>query len=169
MNRFEDVWEIYTEAFPVDERRSRISQCRIMNNTRYQIIPYLREGQLIGFMGLWKLPSFVFLEHFAIKKAFRGLGYGTEMLKELLILHGERVILEVEPPENHVAQSRISFYERHGFSLNTYKYIQPPYEDGQRALPLFLMSYPKSLAKEAFDGIVGELYQFVYEVSADKV
>lgn len=165
MNNFEEIWEIYMEAFPIDERRSRIKQWRLLDNLQYKMKPYVKEGQLIGFMGIWELPLFTFIEHFAIKKEFRGSGYGTEMLKELLKSSGSGIILEVEPPENKVAQDRIAFYQRHGFVLNTYDYVQPPYEDGQKYLPLLLMSFPEMLIKEAFDEAVEMIYKFVYEIS----
>jgi GNAT superfamily N-acetyltransferase len=168
MNSFEEIWEIYVEAFPIDERRSRESQWRLFNTAQYKIIPYKKERCLIGFMGIWEFSSFTFVEHFAIKKEFRGSGYGTEMLKELLKDCDHRIILEVEPPEGEIAQKRIGFYQRHGFFLNPYEYIQPPYEDGQNPLPLLLMSFPEPLTRKAFDEAEEMIYRFVYEISADK-
>ena len=164
MNSFEEIWEIYVEAFPIDERRSRQSQWRLFNTAQYKIVPYHKNKCLVGFMGIWEFSRFTFIEHFAVKKEFRGSGYGTEMLNELLKDDNRKIILEVEPPEDEIAQRRIGFYQRNGFFLNPYAYVQPPYEDGQNPLTLLLMSFPNPLTREAFDETEKMIYKFVYGI-----
>lgn len=75
------------------------------------------------------------------------------------------IILEAEPPDqSDIAARRVRFYERLGFALNKYKYLQPPYSSGEHPLPLSIMSYPDALPCDKFLKIRNELYRGAYEV-----
>lgn len=49
-----------------------------------------------------------------------------------------------------IAKQRICFYERLGFHVNPFEYVQPPLHKGQDDLSLKIMSYPKLLTNEGF-------------------
>lgn len=46
-------------------------------------------------------------------------------MEEYIRQSGKPVLLEVEPPLGEMEQRRIGFYERLGFHLNPYAYVQP--------------------------------------------
>lgn len=75
------------------------------------------------------------------------------------------IVLEVEPPDTDMAQRRISFYERLGFHLNPFEYMQPPLQKGQPELSLKIMSYPQTLTDAEFALYKETLYSKVYKVS----
>ena len=73
-------------------------------------------------------------------------------------------MLEVEPPNGVLEQRRIGFYERLGFHLTPFDYVQPPLREGQADLPLRIMVYPKPLQDEEFNLFKEILYTEVYKV-----
>ena len=76
-----------------------------------------------------------------------------------------RICLEVEFPDNEISRRRIGFYERNGFVLNNYPYIQPPISEGRNPVPLKIMTTDKGITEEQFNKIRALLYKYVYNVS----
>ncbi|MMZ64037.1 hypothetical protein D1872_263320 [compost metagenome] len=76
------------------------------------------------------------------------------------------IILEVEPPEEEMARRRIGFYERLGFCLNAFDYVQPPLRQNAEELKLLIMSYPSPLTLQQFKDYRPILYREVYGVEA---
>ncbi|AZS15605.1 hypothetical protein [Paenibacillus lutimineralis] len=74
------------------------------------------------------------------------------------------LILEVELPDTSLSQRRIKFYERLGFYINPYDYVQPALS-GQAAIPLKMMSYPEPLTPKQFANVKSVLYSKVYKVA----
>ena len=159
MEEFSKFWEIYDSSFPEDEKRDKQTQRRLLSNNKYKIIPYYNNGQMVGFAALWMLGDIVFLEHLAIKKEFRGRGYGTKILKDIKKKYPGRVVLEVEPPKDETAIRRIKFYKKAGFHFNEHHYVQPPLGRRKKPVPLKIMSYPKPVPKEKFDHLVRYISQ----------
>ncbi len=162
MKDFDKIWTIYEEAFPSIERRDRESQNRLMKNTNYQIKVYYENDNLIGFIFYWDLQDFLFIEHLAVDKVYRGRGYGKKMMKEMLSLSNRNIILEVEFPKDELSQSRIEFYSSLGFSLNRTKYFQPSYGKDKGEIPLLLMSYPNLIPSDEEKNIVNKIHNSVY-------
>jgi GNAT superfamily N-acetyltransferase len=100
-------------------------------------------------------------ERLAIKKELRGKGYGSKAIERLISKY-PKIVLEVEKPDTCNARRRISFYERLGFILNLYPYLQPPYNPRMHPVPLFLMSFPHKLNKGEFRQTKDILYERVY-------
>lgn len=164
--RFNEMWEIYEQAFPKEERRSYEQQWKLFKKGHYKVLPcYIRKNdEMAGFITLWNLPAFTFVEHLAIKSDYRNQGLGAKLVKTVQDSSAKPIILEVEPPKTKIAQRRISFYERAGFYLNDYSYEQPPYEQGGNPVSLKLMSYPAPLDSKQFKGVQKSLYTIVYAV-----
>jgi hypothetical protein len=160
---FEVFWSIYCDSFPPEERRSRESQQRIMEDDRYLLVEIEYECRHVGFLASWDLGSFVFGEHFAMDAACRGTGIGTDFLRRFMDSLTKPLIIEVEPPHDAISERRIAFYQRLGLKLNSHEYLQPPYEKGQRALSLKLMSYPGYLTEAEFNEALDKLYRVVYK------
>ena len=157
---FKEIWKIYEYSFPKDERRTLEKQTQTFKKTEYKLFA-VYEAELIGFIAIWEFEEFRFIEHIAIKKEQRNKGLGTKLMKEFL--DSKIVVLEVERPNTEIDKRRIEFYKRLGFKLNTYDYIQPPYEEGKNPVPLYLMTHPKEITEQEFSKMKEKLFKTVYE------
>ena len=162
---FTRIYEILEYSFPKSERRSAEEHFSEFERSTFRSM-VLEDGAILGFMNFWMLDGFIYLEHFAVAKEMRGQGLGAQLMDELKSLaDGQPIILEAEPPDlNDIAARRVRFYERLGFALNGYKYLQPPYSKGEQPLPLCIMSCPDKLSRDRFLRIRDELYRSAYEV-----
>jgi len=160
---FSKFWEIYDSSFPEDEKRDIQTQRKLLSNNKYKIILYdNKNGEMVGFVALWMLGDIVFLEHLAIKKEFRGRGYGTKILKDIKQKFPGKVVLEVEPPKDETTIRRIKFYKKAGFHFNEHHYVQPPLGRKKKPVPLKIMSYPKPVPQEKFDYLVRYLHKNIH-------
>ena len=144
--RFNQAWQLYQKAFPIDERRQLALQKVILDNDRYLFNAIIMDDEFVGILLLWHLDTYLYLEHFAISEKDRGGGIGQMAMKKLVDETDGQIILEVEPPSSAINKRRIGFYERLGFRLNHHEYHQPPLRKGGCAVQLLLMSQPKALA-----------------------
>ena len=160
---FDTFWAIYCEAFPADERRSRESQEKVMAHERYSIIPLEHDGKTVGFITCWDLDHFMFGEHFAVDAEYRGSGIGEECLKRFLLSLSKPFIAEVEFQRDSFSARRIAFYERLGLKLNGYDYLQPPYEEDQKPVPMKIMSFPELLSPAEFEDTKASIHRIVYQ------
>jgi len=153
------IYQSYCASFPEDERRGEAQFWDLFDNEYAQIVSIVKEEKNIGYLILWELSEFVFVEHFEIFSQFRGQNFGSEVLAHLIQKHGE-LILETEPLElNTIAERRVKFYERNGFSILKKDYIQPSYGDGKNALNLFLMG---TFSPEDLEKSIAEIYEIIY-------
>lgn len=158
----EELWEIYQNSFPENERRTLKQQKKIMNNRRYTVIPYLNRDEAIGFLAYWDLSDFIFIEHFAFSSKARGKGFGSKYLKRFLKKVDKPVVLEVEPVTDNITFRRICFYNKLGFKLNEYDYCQPAFEKDKQPVILQLMTHNKKLKYKEFQFVKGKLYRDIY-------
>ena len=125
---FDSVWEIMEESFPRDERRSREAQRKILDVSWYHLYGYRAHGEPMAFLAVWEFDTFLFVEHFAVRKSCRNGGLGAVLLTQLTTQSRKPVILEVELPTGELEARRIAFYERNGYvcekrQMNFKKYI----------------------------------------------
>ena len=74
------------------------------------------------------------------------------------------MVLEAEPYDSgELAKRRIAFYERQGFVVNEYEYIQPAIAKGEEPIPLIIMSSPRALSKTEYEAIRDAIYREVYD------
>lgn len=177
-DEFEQVFAIMERSFPLEEYRTYEEQKQLLRDPRYHIytvhaaVDQKTENDkdenpdthkaIQAFLAVWQLETFTFVEHFASDPALRGRGIGKVVLQEAARLFSGRICLEVELPETDLAKRRIAFYERNGFYLNLYSYVQPPLRKGKKELPLMLMTYGSGVSKEKFEIIRDTLYRDVY-------
>jgi len=164
LKNFEKAWMLYQEAFPEDERRSLSDQIELMENNIYNFKFLCDNGEFTGFIAYWELEDFTYIDHFAIEKKRRGRGLGKKALADFLSRQSRNVVLEVEKAKDRIAKKRIAFYERLGFFLNEYDYLQPAYSIDKRPVPLLIMSFPSRLDKKDFDAVKRILYRDVYSI-----
>ena len=100
---------------------------------------YTLNTKPIGLLTTWTFDSFTYIEHFALSPEVRGRGYGSEALAMLIARTEQPLILETEPPTDELTRRRIGFYERSGFTLYDYPYVQPAYTADSQPVPLCLM------------------------------
>lgn len=132
---------LYISSFPPEERRP---WSQIADAASEPCLYGLYTGEYIfaGIITVWKFNDFAYVEHFAVDPTKRGGGIGAQAIGELKHMLQLPVVLEVEPLDHPdpMASRRITFYERCGFTLLDYPYIQPPYAPGLPSVPLCLMT-----------------------------
>ena len=161
--KFNQIFTLMQQSFPREEFRDYSGQKSLLQNSNYHITTKLnQDNKIIAFMSTWNFPTFVFVEHFAVDQSMRGHGIGSTMLKEFLAQTSKNIILEVEPAHDAISTKRIKFYERFGFLLNEYNYIQPPLRKDSQYIELKIMSYPKKLYFNDFQKIKNILYSEIY-------
>ncbi len=159
---FPTVYEKMSAAFPYEERRDYIDQQECMNDKRFCFFEIYDNEAAVGFISLWKLSGFVFIEHIAIDPDKRSGGYGSKAIELVKELYKKPVILEAEAPETEQQVKRIKFYDRLGFKVNDYPYEQPSYHGGE-GVPLLILSYPELLSDDEFQSFMTETRNSAYK------
>jgi len=154
--------QIYESSFPEDERREWVQFIDLLHNSQFKLYEIYIQKKFIGFISVWDLMEFSFIEHFAFRVTEQGKGYGTQTLNRVLSMNSQPVILEVEEPFTATARKRISFYERLNFSVNNQSYFQPPYSPNKNSVKMLLMSYPTKIEPEYFERIKTQIHTLVY-------
>ena len=139
---------IYSEMernFVPEELREYDFAREAMEHPAFTVYHIEENGDRVGFMTVWELEGFAYLEHFAVYDKYKNQGLGSRALG-LLKDRCERIVLEAEPPEDELKARRIAFYERNGFYANDHFYLQPPYRRAdEERVRLVLMSCPAPL------------------------
>ena len=157
---FDAVYREMEKNFIREERRDREAARALLSEPRYDFFHVEDEGERVGFVTLWHLENTVFVEHFVTYDTFRNKGVGKRVLELLAATYGT-MVLEAEHPETEMAARRLAFYGRCGFHRNDIPYIQPPYREGDKGVPLVLLSYPNPLDDP--EATARELYRSVYK------
>lgn len=161
------IKEIYFNSFPPEERRSwdSINHLLSQNNSPYNIYIILCDGEVAGFISWWQFLDFCYIEHFAIKQSMREMGIGAKAITQFAETRNSLVVLEVELPNSgEMAQRRIAFYTRNGFTAHPhFEYIQPPYGNGLPSVPLMLMT-ANTPSHIDLNNISQQLHSVVYGV-----
>ena len=156
---FNEVYARIEESFPICERRSFTEAKEVLKEKEYTLFHIEDKDKRIGFISVWNLDGFWFIEHFAIYPEFRNCGFGSRVL-DFAKDEFKTLVLEAEPNVTEIAKRRLDFYKRNGFCQNPFKYMQPAYREGEDDVELVLLSFPNTLT----DGerIVKEIYKKVY-------
>ncbi|CAH0291947.1 GNAT family N-acetyltransferase [Chryseobacterium sp. Bi04] len=158
-DRVQEIYNSYTSTFPVDEQRDREQFLDLFSNPQTKIMSVFHESEAIGYLILWKMSSFVFVEHFEVFETFRSKKLGSHIIEHLLETY-PKIILEIEPADlSEDAQRRYSFYQRNSFSLIDNSHIQPSYGEGKQSLHLWLLA---NYAPENVDELKNEICDIVY-------
>lgn len=134
------IFTTYESTFPEDERRNENQFLALLDNPDSFIFTVKNDETQVGYVILWKLIDCYYLEHFEVFEEFRNLKLGSQILAELKEKFGN-IVLESEPSHlDEMAQRRINFYLRNGFSVISEEYIQPSYGLGKNSMNLFVLS-----------------------------
>ena len=145
----EEAWKIYEASFPSIERRRREDHNEAMKSETFYPMVILEQGTVIGILFYWKWEGCTYVEHLAFGEAFRGQGYGSQVLKDFC-QREQPIVLEIEPPDEAIAIKRLHFYERLGFCLNPHFHLNLPYRQNLGTHVLRVMSYKEQLSEEEY-------------------
>lgn len=145
---WESCIQLYTKAFPANERREPDELLKVQGTEGYKIQAIIVDNVFAGFIESWMFFDFIFLEHIAILPEKQGQGIGTQVMLELSD-QPVPVILEAEPPTEFTSESRIKFYRNCGFAPVNIDYTQPPYYPGKSSVPMVLLSNKPVTKKDA--------------------
>ena len=107
--------------------------------------------------------SLLYGEHFAIEPLLRKKNIGGQAIEDIIEVLGKPLIIEVEPEgSTSMAERRIGFYKRHGLKLSTRPYLQPPYRENDKSIPLRLMTTDAVFLEENYQTIVRTIHKEVY-------
>lgn len=164
-HEFDMVFSLMEKSFPEDEYRPYEEQKALLLDKRYSIyvLPDSNGEEVKAFIAVWRIADFAFLEHFAVNPNYRNQGLGALILKDIKELFACQICLEVELPQTDFAIRRIGFYERNGFFLNHYAYMQPPISGGRHEIPLWVMTSGQAIAEERFEYLKKTIYREVYK------
>ncbi len=164
---FPSVYEKMKAAFPLEERRDYIDQMECLKDERFNFFEITENNSAVGFIAIWNLDGFVFLEHLAIDEDKRSGGFGTKAVELLKATYNKPVILEAEAPVTEQQIKRIAFYDRLGFKVNDFDYEQPSYHGGE-GVPLKILSFPELLTKEEFENFIKKTRNSAYKSGSPK-
>lgn len=160
---FDKFYKLMKKSFPSDEYRAYEEQKNLLDIPYYKAYTlYMPNNDIKAFITVWEFEDFAYIEHFAVNPKYRNKGVGSGLLGEITEKYDSLVCLEVELPETKMAGRRIGFYERNGFSLNTYPYIQPSMGEGKSTVPLLIMTTHGKIDSKTFEKIRDTLYKYVY-------
>lgn len=156
---------LYLTSFPEDERRETAlwqkMVCMHPHMTTYTI---LYKESFAGFFTFWNFHNFIYGEHFAVDPLLRGKNIGGQVLEGIIGVINKPLIIEVEPKgSNSMANRRIDFYIRHGLKLSNRPYLQPPYQEHGKSIPLQLMATDSVFLEENYHTIVRTIHKEVYQ------
>lgn len=145
--RWDKVWDLYEDSFPIAERRKIEDHLRAYDDELFFPLSVWEDQQLIGILFFWEWDNYRYLEHLAVTPELRGSGYGTQVLRYLTDSN-HTIILEIDPLINELSVRRLQFYERSGFTLTPYRFVHLPYRLDGIKQELLILSYPKMITKE---------------------
>ena len=162
---YEYMENLLTASFPPEEYRE-LSELKRYTDTlpRFYNNIILYDKKPIGLITWWDFDDFYYIEHFAIDPNHRNGGYGRKLMEHVSALLNRPIVLEVELPHEEMAERRIDFYKRQGFTLWEKEYIQPPYKAGYDGIPMYLMVLGSLDSNRDFDTVGLRIHRDVYHV-----
>ncbi len=159
---FDNFYKVLQDSFPIKEYRSYRQQKELLDHFLYDIEAYEDRGVIKGYITSWKFDTFNFVEHLVVLSEARGDGIGTKVLERARSKWEKPIYLEVELPEDPISRRRIAFYERNGFVLNEYPYVQPPLTPGNPEIPLLIMTSHGKISEKDFREFKRKMKGVVY-------
>jgi hypothetical protein len=157
--RVQEIFNSYSTTFPEDERRDSDKFIALFNHPKVKVISVLHEAKNIGYLIIWELSNYTFVEHFEVFQEFRSQKLGS-YITGYLFENYPRIILEIEPEHlNDDAKRRYSFYLKNDFRLIDESYIQPSYGKDKKPLDLWLLA---NYSPENLEEVKDEIYDIVY-------
>lgn len=157
---FVPLMELYTNAFPEEERRLIEDLAILLEKEPRMHFNLIRfDKELAGLCIYWDFEDFYYLEHLAVYEHLRNKKIGQQVLNWLdTNLKGLR-ILEAEPAEEEMAIRRVNYYRRNGYEVRKKDYIQPSYDGIRNPIALWVMTSAESDKLDSYiETIKNEVY-----------
>lgn len=168
---FKEAMEIYTEAFPANERHSIPVISQRVRDGLSKLYVGSSTGEITFLALLWPLKGteFILLDYIATKATQRGKHIASDFLialQEKLRDTKHYLILEVEKPKlgdkQEEKKKRITFYRRLGAKeLEGVRYLLPPL-DGTVPTEMILMIFPEHKSEEIEGSVIRKVIVQIY-------
>ena len=176
---FFDVYAIYLQAFPPEERQSMEVLVERFQKGRNELFVLEADQKVLAFALLWPLSGtrFTLLDYLAVDSEFRSSGYGSLMLsclKTEMFHQDKHLVLEVENPDygrdTLSKQKRIEFYLKNGaVLLSNVRYLIPALDFSNNHVEMHLMLLPKyAITKAECAEIIEKTHLEVYARQTSK-
>lgn len=162
-DEFKMIYEEMEKNFVLEERRDYKEAYEVLDNKLFNLFHLIENDEKVGFISIWELKGFAFIEHFVVYEQYRNKGYG-KLAIEVLKQKYDKMVLEAETPKDQICIRRLNFYQRLGFNINTQYYYQPSYRENGEGTELHILSYPTLL--DNFEYVVYQLYSKVYKINS---
>ncbi len=162
--QFKEAWQLYTQSFPLSEQRTLDHQNTAFKSDHYHFDLYYEGKQLLGIIGYWVFPDYLYIEHYAINTALRGQGLGSRILNDLQKNADRPIILEIDEVIDEISTRRLRFYQHLGFVMNPYYHPLPQYRiDPQEHTQarLMILTYPQAIPPQTYEQFNRDLNQIV--------
>lgn len=119
-NQWNELKEIYHEAFPKRERKPFFK----LKSRKVTIYTAVDGGRLLGFTAVIPFGSYVMVDYLAVNAKFRSQGTGGFIMESLCELYqGKKIVLLIEKPDDSAENqaqrlARRRFYLKHGFTTS---------------------------------------------------
>ena len=151
--KWEKVWDLYENSFPIAERRKIEDHIRACEDPHFHPLSVWEDDQLLGIIFYWEWNYYRYVEYLAVTPELRGHGYGFQIIKHIRDSE-HTIILEIDPLVNELSVRRLQFYERAGFTLTPYRFMHLPYRLEAAPQELLILSYPQLITKEQYTDFV---------------
>lgn len=145
---YDDFYKIYSMSFPIYEQRDREQQIKAFNNEHYKLLCLIKDDLLLSFISCWDFDQYVYIEHLAVDKGYRGQNVGATTLSSFIDLVGKTIILEIDPIIDEISSKRLKFYQKIGFNKNEYKHTHPSYNKKYKPHELLILNTGETLLSE---------------------
>ncbi len=154
---FQAMWKIYTEAFPLVEKRSFDDYAKALGDSACHLFVYLdANNEVQAILNAWDFPSSYFIEFYAIAHTARGKGLGTIILQDCMQKRQKKIVLEIEVVNDDATEKRWRFYKRLGFIKHSSIYVHPPYQQDFSTFNLNVLSFPEALDEVDYSKFIFE-------------
>jgi len=137
------IYEIFKQQFPEDERKSFDHLKKLMDKNKYKLVIANHKlfDEIIGFGFVYQMnnPNVLWLDYIAIEDKFQNSGYGTLLFNKIKESYGigkTGIFIEVELPKTEEQKRREVFYERLEAKKLDVNY-ELPTPDGKLEMNLF--------------------------------
>ena len=157
---YSHVKYLFEHAFPVEERPPF---SRLIQMDKNQLFAVEDDGVFVGLFSIVEYKDLLYIFFLAFKKKFRGQGYGSKVLQDILTKYSDkRVYLLAEDPDvpnNNQAErdSRIKFYEKNGLKKTNVKVVE--YE-----IPYVVLISGEKVSKQDFLDTMKYLLGFYFDI-----
>lgn len=117
VEHLEDVLKIEEQCFPTPWSKNAFTHEIEYNNLAHYIVA-LKDGEIIGYAGMWVILDDAHITNIAVSPLHRGKGYGKcimrEMMRRALLLGASKMTLEVRTSNEPARRlySSLGFVER---------------------------------------------------------